>query len=105
MKTVQMTAADVAARTARFGQLQAMSALKDNPVVPQAARDIFLARKIMPILLEQTQNACGSVAAIFGAAGLTMNISICPPDQGRACTRITTPTRPFLCSKVNSSFR
>ena len=82
MKTVQMTAADVAQRTARFDKLQAMSTLKDNPVVPEAARDIFLARKIMPIVLEQTQNAFGSVAAIYGAAGLTMNISVCPPGQG-----------------------
>ena len=82
MKTVQMTAADLASRTARFDKLQAMSTLKDNPVVPEAARDIFLARKIMPIVLEQTQNAFGSIAAIFGAAGLTMNISVCPPGQG-----------------------
>jgi quercetin dioxygenase-like cupin family protein len=77
-----MTAADVAARTARFDRLQPMSTLKDNPIVPQAAKDIFLARKIMPIVLEETQNAFGSVAAIFGAAGLTMNISVCPPGQG-----------------------
>ena len=82
MKTVKMTAADLASRTARFNKLHAMSTLKDNPVVPEAARDIFLARKIMPIVLEQTQNAFGSIAAIFGAAGLTMNISVCPPGQG-----------------------
>lgn len=82
MKTVQMTADEVKLRTAQFGSLQAMSTLKDNPVVPQAAKDIFLARKIMPVLLEQTQNAFGSVAAIYGAAGLTMNISVCPPGQG-----------------------
>ena len=82
MKTVQMTKEDVAERTARFDKLQAMSTLKDNPIVSQEARDIFLARKIMPIVLEQTQNAFGSVAAIYGAAGLTMNISVCPPGQG-----------------------
>ena len=82
MKTVQMTTAEVLQRTARFDKLQAMSTLKDNPVVSEAARDIFLARKIMPIVLEQTQNAFGSVAAIYGAAGLTMNISVCPPGQG-----------------------
>ena len=82
MKTVQMTAADVAQRTARFDKLQAMSTLKDNPVVPEAARDIFLARKIRPLVLAQTPNAFGSVAAIYGAAGLTMNISVCPPGQG-----------------------
>ena len=44
--------------------------------------DVIFARKIMPIVLEQTQNAFGSVAAIYGAAGLTMNISVCPPGQG-----------------------
>jgi quercetin dioxygenase-like cupin family protein len=82
MKTVQMTTKEVAARTARFGALQAMSTLKDSKLVSQEARDIFLARKIMPIVLEQTQNAFGSVAAIYGAAGLTMNISVCPPGQG-----------------------
>ena len=82
MKTVQMTKEEVNQRTARFDKLQAMSTLKDNPLVPEAARDIFLARKIMPIVLEQTQNAFGSVAAIYGAAGLTMNISVCPPGQG-----------------------
>ena len=82
MKTVQMTKEEVKQRTARFDKLQAMSTLKDNPVVSEAARDIFLARKIMPIVLEQTQNAFGSVAAIYGAAGLTMNISVCPPGQG-----------------------
>ena len=82
MKTVQMTKEEVNQRTARFDKLQAMSTLKDNPVVSEAARDIFLARKIMPIVLEQTQNAFGSVAAIYGAAGLTMNISVCPPGQG-----------------------
>jgi quercetin dioxygenase-like cupin family protein len=82
MKTVQMSKNEIAGRTARFDKLQAMSTLKDNPVVSQAARDIFLARKIMPIVLEQTQNAFGSVAAIYGAAGLTMNISVCPPGQG-----------------------
>ena len=82
MKTVQMTKEEVAQRTARFDKLQAMSTLKDNPAVPLAARDNFLARKIMPIVLEQTQNAFGSVAAIYGAAGLTMNISVCPPGQG-----------------------
>lgn len=82
MKTVQMTSEEVQARTARFDKLQAMSTLKDSAIVSQEARDIFLARKIMPILLEQTQNAFGSVAAIYGAAGLTMNISVCPPGQG-----------------------
>ena len=57
MKTVQMTAAEIAARTARFDALQPMSTMKDNDRVAQAAKDIIFARKIMPIVLERTKNA------------------------------------------------
>ncbi|HYF21630.1 MAG TPA: cupin domain-containing protein [Ramlibacter sp.] len=82
MDTIQMTPDQIRARTARFGELKPMSTLRDSKEVPLAARDLFLARKIMPIVLEQTANAFGTDAAIYGAAGLTMNISVCPPGQG-----------------------
>lgn len=81
MKTIQMTAAEIAERTARFDALQPMSTMKDNDRVSQAAKDIIFARKIMPIVLERTKNPFGDTAAIFGAGGLTMNISVCPPGQ------------------------
>jgi hypothetical protein len=83
MKTVQMTAAEIAARTARFDALQPMSTMKDNDRVAQAAKDIIFARKIMPIVLERTKNPFGDSAAILGAGGLTMNISVC--RRGRGC--------------------
>jgi quercetin dioxygenase-like cupin family protein len=82
METVQLTPEQIRSRTARFKDLQPMSTLRDSKVVPLEARDLFLARKIMPIVLEQTANAFGTQAAIYGAAGLTMNISVCPPGQG-----------------------
>lgn len=82
MKTNQMTAAEIAERTARFNGLQPMSTMKDNHLVTQAAKDIIFARKIMPIVLERTKNPFGDTAAIFSAGGLTMNISVCPPGQG-----------------------
>ena len=82
MKTNQMTAAEITERTARFDGLQAMSTMKDNQLVTQAAKDIIFARKIRPIVLERTKNPFGDTAAIFGAGGLTMNISVCPPGQG-----------------------
>lgn len=82
MKTVQMTRADIDTRLARFDALQSMSTMKDNAKVSQDAKDLIFARKIMPIVLEQTQNPFGSVAAIFGAHGLTMNVSVCPAGQG-----------------------
>lgn len=82
METVQLTPEQIRSRTARFDALQPMTTLRDSKEVPQAARDLFLARKIMPIVIEQTANAFGTQAAIYGAAGLTMNISVCPPGQG-----------------------
>ncbi len=82
MKTNQMTAEEITERTARFNGLQPMSTMKDNHLVTQAAKDIIFARKIMPIVLERTKNPFGDTAAIFGAGGLTMNISVCPPGQG-----------------------
>ena len=82
MKTNQMTADEIAERTARFDGLQPMSTMKDNQRVTQAAKDIIFARKIMPIVLERTKNPFGDTAAIFGAGGLTMNISVCQPGQG-----------------------
>ena len=69
-------------RVARFDQLQPMSTFKDRADIPQGAKDIIFARKLMPVILEQTKNPFGDTAAIYGAAGTTMNISICPPGQG-----------------------
>lgn len=81
-KTVKMTRKDIDERLARYDALQAMSTMKDNHKVSQASKDIIFARVIMPIVLEQTKNPFGDVAAIFGAGGLTMNISLLPPGQG-----------------------
>jgi hypothetical protein len=67
MKTIQMTAAEIAERTARFDALQPMSTMKDNARVSQAAKDIIFARKIMAERLETIQPG---VLPEFGALGL-----------------------------------
>jgi hypothetical protein len=82
MQTVQMTRDEIAARTGRFAQLQPMEFMKNDTTVSQAAKDIILARKLMPVVLERTQSAFGNDAPIYNAAGLTMFISIMPPGQG-----------------------
>jgi quercetin dioxygenase-like cupin family protein len=82
MQTVQMTRDEIAKRTGRFADLQPMEFMKHDTTVSQAAKDIILARKLMPVVLEPTQSAFGNEAPIFGAAGLTMFISIMPPGQG-----------------------
>jgi mannose-6-phosphate isomerase-like protein (cupin superfamily) len=76
------TGEELAARIGRFAELRPMSTASDLAWVPQAAMDIVYARKIMPVILDDTKNPFGKVAPIFGAAGTTMFISILPPGQG-----------------------
>jgi quercetin dioxygenase-like cupin family protein len=82
MKTVNLTRQDLEQRIARFDKLQPMSTTKDLTTVPQEAYDIVFARKLMPVVLEKTDSPFGNVAPIYGAAGLSMWVSICPPGQG-----------------------
>ena len=79
------TREELESRVSRFGQLREMSTrTSDLAGVPQAAIDIVFARKILPVILDNTKNPFGSSAPIIGAAGATMFISIMPPGQG-AC--------------------
>jgi len=82
VQTIQMTHDDITARLGRFDRLQPMEFMKNDATVSQAAKDIILARKLMPVVLERTQSPFGNDAPIYDAAGLTMFISIMPPGQG-----------------------
>lgn len=70
-------------RVSRYSQLKEMTT-RDNELagVSQDAVDIIFARKIMPVILDDTKNPFGSYAPIVGAARTTMFISILPPGQG-----------------------
>lgn len=76
------TKEEIASRVGRFDKLQAMSTAGDLGWVGQEAMDVFFARKIMPVILDDTNSPFGDSAPIFGAAGTTMFISIMPPGQG-----------------------
>jgi quercetin dioxygenase-like cupin family protein len=82
IKIATPTKAELEKRVARYDKLQPMSTAKDLEWVPQEAKDVVYARKIMPIILDNTKNPFGDAAPIFGAAGTTMFISIMPPGQG-----------------------
>jgi len=84
METINPTQAEIEERVARFDRLQPMSTMKGNDKVPLEAKDIIFARKIMPVVLEKTESPFGNEAPVYGAAGMTMFISICPPGQGPA---------------------
>jgi len=84
-KIVTPTREELEARVSRFGQLQEMSTrTQDLTQVPQGAIDVVFARKILPVILDNTKNPFGSSAPIIGAARSSMFISIMPPGQG-AC--------------------
>ncbi len=70
-------------RVSRYKGLKEMTT-RDNELkgISQDAVDIIFARKIMPVILDDTKNPFGSYAPIIGAAGTTMFISILPPGQG-----------------------
>lgn len=69
-------------RVARFDKPQPMSTARELGWTPQAAMDVIFARKLMPVILDDTKNPFGDEAPIFGAARTTMFISILPPGQG-----------------------
>ena len=77
METVQMSREEIERRTGRFAALQPMEFMKNDTTVSQAAKDIILARKLMPVVLERTQSAFGNDAPIYNAAGLTSRPSSC----------------------------
>jgi len=77
------TAQELERRISRFDRLREMTTRgQELAGVPQEAVDIVFARKIMPVILDQTKNPFGSYAPIYGAARTTMFISIMPPGQG-----------------------
>ena len=69
-------------RIGRFSDLKQMSTADDLAWVGQEAMDLFYARKLMPVILDDAKNPFGNDAPIIGAAGTTMFISIMPPGQG-----------------------
>ena len=77
------TRQELDSRVSRFGQLREMTTRTTELAgISQEAVDIIFARKIMPVILDDTKNPFGSYSPIVGAARTTMFISIMPPGQG-----------------------
>ena len=83
MKTLHIPAAAMAGRVARFNALAPLPIQQDSGV-PQAARDVVYARKLLSVIgLEgSAKTPINSAAPITGAAGITMTLAVCPPGQG-----------------------
>ena len=89
MKTIRIDEATMARRVARYRALQALP-VQENPRIPQAARDVVYARKLLsvigldPAAAGEAGNSSpiNANAPITGAGGITITYAVCPPGQG-----------------------
>ena len=83
MKTIHITAAEMAPRIARFDDLKPLAA-QGNPDIPLAAADLIYARKLLSVigLGGGVVTPVNANAPITGAGGMTMVVASCPPGQG-----------------------
>jgi len=80
MKTICMTQEEMRGRIARFRSLRALPI--QNPSIPEGARDVVYARKLLSVIGLETKTPINAEAPITGAAGMTMTLAVCPPGQG-----------------------
>ena len=83
MKTIEITAAEMATRVARFRDLKPLPTQAADDM-PLAAKDVVYARKLLSVigLDDAGSTPISSGAPIRGAAGMTMTMAVCPPGQG-----------------------
>ncbi len=80
MKTIRMTQDEMRKRIARFHSLKPLPI--QNPSIPEGARDVVYARKLLSVIGLETKTPINAEAPITGAAGMTMTLAVCPPGQG-----------------------
>ncbi len=82
MRTIEMSAKDMAPRVARYKELKPL-AVQDDPDIPLEAKDLIYARRILSVVgLEGVTTPVNDGAPIKGAGGMTIAMAICPPGQG-----------------------
>ena len=83
MRTIEISQEDMARRISRFSLLKPLPIQADDEV-PQEARDIVYARKLLSVigLEDAAETPISANAPIIGAAGMTMTMAVCPPGQG-----------------------
>ena len=67
-------------RVSRFKELRPLPIQQSD--LPQAARDVIYARKLLSVIGLERETPINADAPIRGAAGLTMTLAVCPPGQG-----------------------
>jgi quercetin dioxygenase-like cupin family protein len=83
MKTIDIPAADMAARVSRFAALKPLKAAESLDI-PLAAKDVIYSRSLFSVigLGGGDDTPVNQGAPIQGAGGMTMTLAVCPPGTG-----------------------
>lgn len=83
MKTIEISAAEMAPRVSRFANLKPLPAT-ESLNMPQEAKDVIYSRTLLSVIgLEgDTDTPINQGAPITGAGGITMTHAVCPPGTG-----------------------
>jgi quercetin dioxygenase-like cupin family protein len=80
MKTIRISKQEMEKRISRFQKLKPLPI--QNASIPEKARDVVYARKLLSVVGLETPTPISAHAPICGAAGMTMTLAVCPPGQG-----------------------
>jgi quercetin dioxygenase-like cupin family protein len=80
MKTIHISSGEMRKRISRFRELKPLPI--QNASIPEKARDVVYARKLLSVIGLETTTPINAGAPIVGAAGMTMTLAVCPPGQG-----------------------
>lgn len=83
MKTIDLSAAEMETRIARFGSLRPKSRrYAEQSGIPAEAFEMIAAKNIYLLMAPEGAGGANAAPAVTGAPGLTVNICECPPGNG-----------------------
>ena len=96
MKAVEATSEQMAARTARFAELGLWD-VQHNPNLPQEARDLVYARRLLAIASPREAEGPLANSAPIRDVDFALHIAECPPGQGPGLHAHHATTETFFC--------
>jgi quercetin dioxygenase-like cupin family protein len=96
MKTRKTSRAEMDERIARFDELTSW-AVQRNDRVPQAARDLIYARRLVTVAVPQGLEGPFNNPAAISGTDFSLTLAICPPGQGPGLHTHAKTTETFTC--------
>lgn len=104
MKTVDLSAEDMASRVARFKDLVPYKqSIMDNTGIPAEAIEVVSAKSVYPLMTPANWKGRSAVAPVTGKDGLVVTIAECPPGNNPGLHSHSNTVENFFC--LNGKFR